>query len=243
LNLPVNQGAASTFLQNDGSGNLSWVAGGGGGSGSSITAGNSSVSVTDTGTNGLVTTTIDGVTVTACDSVGFSIENGKLLESTGPLNVGSLFSVTPDTGDLVTSGTVSCGNLDASGVFTVSNASWIRGTVETLGTKTGATGVVAHSFPLGTIWYHSSISANFTANFTSVPSTNNKSIVFTLILIQGGTAYIPNAVQIDGVAQTINWLNATIPTGNPNKKDLVSFTCLRVSNAWTVFGSLTTYHG
>lgn len=245
LNLPANQGASSTVLTNDGAGNLSWAAAGGGGSGSSITAGDSSVSVTDVGVGslGIVTTTIDGGVVTQCDAGGLAVLNSKYVDLTGPLYVGDFFDVAPGTGNLTTTGGVSCGNLDASGVFTVSNASWIRGTVETLGTKTGATGVVTHAFPTSTIWYHSSIAGNFTANFTSVPSTNNKSIVFTLILIQGGTAYIPTVVQIDGVAQTINWFNATVPTGNANKKDLVSFTCLRVNSAWTVFGSLTTYHG
>jgi plastocyanin len=109
--------------------------------------------------------------------------------------------------------------------------------------KTSATGTVVHDFSTGAIWSHASISANFTANFTNVPTTVNRTIVVTLILLQGAAAYIPNAVQIDGVAQTLNWQGGSAPTGGVNKKEIVSFTLIRseAGPAWTVLGSLTSY--
>ena len=147
----------------------------------------------------------------------------------------------------ITASMVGLGNVDNESKATMFASPTFTGTTtlqqstEVLNTKTGATGVVVHDYSLGAIWYHSSISANFTANFTNVPTTTNRTIVNTMILVQGGTAYIPNAVQIAGSAQTIKWLNGSTPTGNANKVDIVSFTFINVGSTWTVTGSLTTY--
>jgi hypothetical protein len=62
-----------------------------------------------------------------------------------------------------------------------------------------------------------------------------------LVLRQGATPYIPNAVQIDGVAQTINWVEALVPTGNANSIDVITFSLLRVGATWTVLGGYTNY--
>jgi hypothetical protein len=107
--------------------------------------------------------------------------------------------------------------------------------------KTAANGTVTHDYSLGTLFYHSSISANFTANITNVPTTNDRSIVVSIILDQGATAYIPNALQIDGASQTINWVGGSTPTPIANKKELVSFVLVRISSSWTVLGSITTF--
>ena len=114
---------------------------------------------------------------------------------------------------------------------------------EVYAAKTSSTGTVTHDFATGAIWSHASISANFTANFTNVPTTVNRTIVVSLILLQGATPYIPNAVQIDGAAQSINWQGGSAPTGGANKKEIVSFTLIRseAGPAWTVLGSLTSY--
>jgi plastocyanin len=112
---------------------------------------------------------------------------------------------------------------------------------EVLNTKTAATGTVAHDLSTGAIFYHSSISANFTANFTNVPTTNDRTVAVVLVLNQGATARIPSAVQIDSVAQNILWQGGLIPTGTANRVDVVSFTLIRTGSAWTVIGALTTY--
>ena len=114
---------------------------------------------------------------------------------------------------------------------------------EVYAAKTSATGTVVHDFSTGAIWSHASIAANFTANFTIVPTTVNRTIVLSLILLQGATPYIPNAVQIDGAVQTLNWQGGAAPTGGANKKEIVSFTLIRseAGPAWTVLGSLTSY--
>lgn len=121
--------------------------------------------------------------------------------------------------------------------------------VEVFNTKTGATGVVEHDFgvpaPIGqivtSIWYHSSMAGNFTANFTNVPTTNNRLNSIALILIQGATPYLPTAVQIDGTAQTLRWANGIVPTGTASGIDVVNFTLIRENNLWRVIGSKSGY--
>lgn len=125
--------------------------------------------------------------------------------------------------------------------LTLTGTTTLQQTVEVLNNLSGATGVVAHDYSTGAIFNHVSIQGNFTANFTNIPTTNNRTISVVLILNQSGTARIPTAVQIGGVSQTINWQDSSQPAGNPNQIDIVSFTFRRVSDTWTVFGSLTTY--
>ena len=93
----------------------------------------------------------------------------------------------------------------------------------------------------GSIFYHSSISNNFTANITNVPTTNDRAIGVTLVLAQGVTAYMSTALQIDGSAQTIKWVNNSTPAGTASKVDIVGFSLIRTGSAWTVLGQYSTY--
>jgi hypothetical protein len=130
---------------------------------------------------------------------------------------------------------------DSTGVITFQRQAVFQQTSEVLNTKIDATGPVVHDYSTGAIWYHSTPVTNFTANFTNIPTTNNRTISAVLIIDQGVTAYLPTAVQLNGAAQTINWSGATAPTGNASQIDTVSFTFIRISDSWTVIGSLTSY--
>jgi hypothetical protein len=112
---------------------------------------------------------------------------------------------------------------------------------EVLSSLTGATGVVEHDLSNNAIFDHTSISANFTANFTNVPATADRAINAVLVLHQGATPYVPNAVQIDGAAQTINWLESLAPSGTASGLDVITFTLLRVGTTWTVLGGYANY--
>jgi hypothetical protein len=112
---------------------------------------------------------------------------------------------------------------------------------ETVQTKTSATGTVAHDWSLGSIFYHSSITASFTCNVTNLTAVTNKAYTITLLLIQGGTGYYASALQIAGSAQTINWQGGTTPTPTANKKEIQSFTMYYSGSAWTVFGQYTSF--
>jgi hypothetical protein len=169
-------------------------------------------------------------------STNFSIDRVQIAGSDGAVSILSNVSSTSTTsGSLVVAGGVGIGgNLNVGGLTTLAE------TTKVLNTKSSSTGTVTHDFSTGDIWYHDFISGEFTANFTNVPTTDNRIIVCTLILSQGTTARIP-AIQINGLAATINWLGGGSPTGNADKIDIVSFTLIRRPSAWTVLGSLTSY--
>jgi hypothetical protein len=108
-----------------------------------------------------------------------------------------------------------------------------------LNTIVGATGVVTHDISTaGNTFYHTGVVNNFTANFTNVPTTNNRNRTVSLIIAQGNPAWIPSVVQIEGVTQTLNWANGLVPTGNVGNYDIVSFNLIRTNNTWTVVGQL-----
>lgn len=105
----------------------------------------------------------------------------------------------------------------------------------------GATGVVVHNFALGPVFNHTSIAANFTANITNLNLNAGYATNVVLILNQGATPYVPNAVQIAGVAQSINWQGGSAPSGNANKKDIVSFSITNLAGTYTVLGQLVSF--
>jgi hypothetical protein len=117
----------------------------------------------------------------------------------------------------------------------------LQQTSEVLNSKVDATGVVEHDFSSGAIWVHTSIDANFTANFTNIPTTSNRSSSVVLVLVQGATPRVPSTIQINGVTQTVKYQGGTTPTGTANAVDLLSITMLRVGSTWTVLGSITSY--
>jgi hypothetical protein len=151
-------------------------------------------------------------------------------------------STSTTTGALVVTGGVGIGGtLNVGADLSISGLTTLTYTSEKLNTKTSATGTVTHDLSTGSVFYHSSISNNFTANFTNVPTTNDRALGVTLILAQGGTPYMSTALQIDGSAQTIKWVNNITPTGTASKVDIVGFSLIRTGSAWTVLGQYSTY--
>lgn len=123
-------------------------------------------------------------------------------------------------------------NVFAGNVITTGNvAGYIKPTSTNnfLAEKSGATGVVTHNFAVSDVWFHTSPSANFTVDVTNLPNDNANKYTITIMVKQGGTAYIPNALRIDGVSQTIRWLGGSIPTGNATKYEKYTFEIYRTS--------------
>jgi len=125
--------------------------------------------------------------------------------------------------------------------LTVNGPATFQQTADIVQIKAGATGTVVHDVTLGGVFYHTGVAANFTANFTNMPVTNARAILLSLIIVQGTTPYMANAIQIDGAAHTIKWLGGNVPTGNASKIDVVSFSFLRTSNSWTVLAQLSNF--
>jgi len=119
----------------------------------------------------------------------------------------------------------------------------IRGAEEAFVTLTGSTGTVAHDTNLANVFYHTGASANFTANFTNYSNTQEFSKNIAIIVNQGGTGYIPNAVQIGGAAQTIVWQGNSAPTATDNGTDIFSFTILNDGGTYVVLGQMVSFGG
>ena len=107
---------------------------------------------------------------------------------------------------------------------------------EKIENKSFATGTVDHDVSLSSIFYHTLIASSFKPNFNNLPTHNNRSHVVVLLLEQSDPSYFINGLQINGTDQTIKWYGDVVPTPTTNEIDIVSFTILRISNNWKVFG-------
>ena len=112
---------------------------------------------------------------------------------------------------------------------------------EKITTLSAVTGTISFSMSNQGIFYVNNPSGDITANFTSVPTANNRVTTPTVILSQSATPRMVSAVQIDTVAQTINWANGTTPSGTANKQDVFGFSLIRSGSAWKVLGQMSTY--
>jgi hypothetical protein len=152
---------------------------------------------------------------------------------TGTLNVGSSAS------SIIVGGTATTSSF--TGSIQVDGRSTLSSVTEKLVPSVGGTGTVAYDLSVASIFYVNGPAGAITANFTNVPTINNRIITPTVILSQSATARIVSAVQIDTVGQTINWANGTTPTGTANKQDVFGFSLIRSGSAWKVLGQMSTY--
>jgi hypothetical protein len=181
-----------------------------------------------------------GATVIVGSELSPTQTNANLLFS--PNGTGSvLFEVPNNTtrGTFSSTGLTVVGTTSATG-FTV-GTDGINTITEKVVVKTSATGTVVHDYTESQIFWHTGISANFTANFTNVPTTDNRNVNFTLVLVQGGTGRLPSAVQINGSAVTLRWANNLTPTPSVNIIDVASFSLFRVGGVNYCVGNLAPF--
>jgi hypothetical protein len=125
--------------------------------------------------------------------------------------------------------------------LTVTGQLSIAETQELVNTVAAPTSTQSIDWSTGSIFYITGMTTNWTANITNLPLTANRSYVVAFVLIQGGTPYIINALQIAGSATTINWNNATVPTATANRRELVSLVLIYTGVSWVVLGNFTSY--
>jgi hypothetical protein len=178
---------------------------------------------------------VGNITATGTVNASNFVGNGSQLTS-----IATAVSVTANAQPNITS-IGSLIGLTVSGNATINGWLTLQESTEVLNTKAGSNGIVIHDLSTGSTFYHTVPISSFTANFTNVPTTENRTIVVALLIVQGATPYIPATVQIDGVAQVIRWSNSTAPTGTASKTDIIAFTLLRVSGGWNVYGQYSNY--
>ena len=171
--------------------------------------------------------------VTATGNVtGGNLITGAQVVATGNVTGGNLVT----SADVTTATVTATGNISVGGILLAD-----IGTHEKFGSLSSATGTVTHDCSNGHIFYHTSPSADFTANFTNLNLGTTYATTTTLVMIQGATARIANAVQIGGSAQTINWQGGSEPTGTNNGIDVITFSILNNSGTYTVLGQLVDF--
>jgi hypothetical protein len=171
--------------------------------------------------------------VNGSGSMSVGVEGSVFIGTAKPSNDGGVTTAYP--GWLV----VQNGAKFGAGIDTLGATLIGGGVFEKYQSKADATGVVEHDCSAGHIFYHTSPDANWTANFTNASFTSNYATTFTLVISQGGTGYYPNAVQIGGSSQTINWQGNVTPTPSTNRVDVVTFSVLYNGSSYVVLGQMT----
>ena len=236
------------------------------GSGISITTDQNTdtLTITATGGGGGLSNVVEDTTPQLggdldCQGFNITMDNGIISTSAGNLQLSSFNYVTIDsandgqieigrssgTGDVIIGKESNGTSVSFEGVASFDEQVLMyKGAEEKYSALTGATGTVAHDCANGKMFYHTTPAADFTANITNLNLNQFKfSTSIGIVITQGGTAYIPNAVQIGGAAQTIIWQGNSTPTGTANGTDAVSFTIMRDGSTYIVLGQLTSFGG
>ena len=93
----------------------------------------------------------------------------------------------------------------------------------------------------GAIHYLTSIPSNLTVNITNLPTTANRNYVVSIYLVQGGTPYFINTLQIAGSAITIKWAGGSAPTATASRVEVQTFSLFYSGAAWTALSQLSSF--
>jgi hypothetical protein len=93
----------------------------------------------------------------------------------------------------------------------------------------------------GAIHYLTSIPSNLTVNITNLPTTANRNYVISVYLVQGGTPYFINTLQIAGSATTIKWAGGSAPTATASRVEVQTFSLFYSGAAWTALSQLSSF--
>ena len=193
-----------------------------------------------------------GATQTTLVTIGSGSNNvdfpsGTAVDFTGVTITGTSFLTTVAFADLTSTpttlggyGITDAANTSTETTFT-KDVHFDRGVEEKFQTLTGQSGVVIHNWNDGHVFYHTTPAGDITANFTNVNLTAEYATNVTIIINQGATPYEVTAVQIAGVAQTINWQGGSAPTGTANGIDSFSFTILNDGGSYVVLGQMVDF--
>ena len=268
-NLIITGGVNGYVLGTNGAGNLSWVAQGGAGNGNPGGA-TGQIQFNDlnlfAGNAGFTFDKVSG----DVDIPGNLVVVGNIDSSAGNLNIvgnidssagifngdgGGLSNVTADTVSVAAQPNItSVGTLtsvNVSGNATIDGTIFVYEAIENVSLIGAQSGTYNYDLLNGAIQYATAdATANVTLNFrgSSLVSLdtmlgNGQSIIGTYIMTTGTNAYGIAGVQIDGVAQVIDWAGGGAPAYLSNTKQSYTFTCIKTSTVptYTVFGSMTRY--
>jgi hypothetical protein len=157
--------------------------------------------------------------------------------STGPLGTGP-------TGNTGPTGTIpsSVADFTVTGTLNVTGITSVQELQETVNTVSAPASPQSFNWTTGSVFYVSSMSANFTANITNLPTTANRIYVITFILVQGVTPYFINALQVAGSSVSIRWSGGTAPTATGSRQEFETIALYYSGSAWTAYGQYSSYN-
>ena len=116
------------------------------------------------------------------------------------------------------------GTMDPGSIYH-NRATYVRwkSTSQLVSNFTNPSGTVDVDFLVSDTHYFYQPTGALTVNFTGIPEAGSRMTNMRIYIAQSTTAYIPTAVQVNGVAQTIEWQNGVVPTGTATNIDFVQF--------------------
>ena len=219
------------------------------GSGISITTDQNTDTLTITATGGGLANLVDDTTPQLGGTLDLNLNS---ITSEGNISIQTVTNPYPiDIGtSSVTGSAVNIGSQALNTPVNISgesnfgaHATFDRGVHERFYTITGATGTVTHNCWWGHVWYHTGVAADFTANITNLGLEQEDATNVAIVINQGNTGYIPNAIEIAGVAQTITWNGNSTPSATDNGIDTFSFTIMNRGGTYIVLGQMVSFGG
>jgi hypothetical protein len=173
-----------------------------------------------------------------------SLSYGGLLGPTG-----ASFTVSPTTsGNLVYANGTSSSAASTSNVFfnvgsnrlDITSALSIQEVQETVIAAVPTTPYTI-DWTLGAIHYLTTIPSNLTVNITNLPTTANRNYVVSIYLVQGGTPYYVNALNIAGTSNTIRWAGGSAPSPTASRVEIQTFSLYYSGSTWTSLSQLSSF--
>jgi len=230
-NVTITGGSPNYVLLTDGSGNLTW-----GTTNASPGGSNTSIQFNSLGT--------------FAGNSNFTFNN-----TTGNVNIPGSLNVTTNAnilGNIIGNSNLSISNNTTTANLTISTLTKIKSSFETVtidttpATSTTNFDFLTQSVILNTGTANANVTLNVRGN--SAISTNSilaigQSVTVTYVMTTTSTPYGITALTIDGIAETIRWVNGIVPSQGANSTNSYTFTVIKTAATPTyrVLGSLTRY--
>jgi outer membrane biosynthesis protein TonB len=137
------------------------------------------------------------------------------------------------------------GSLNLLNNININGITNLGSTLEHIVSLDNPTTEYTHDFSVGSIIYITGATSNISIDIINVPfSLENKGIGLTVMIHQGVSAYMVDSISINTNLigpVSIMWSDGSIPNGNPNSIDILSFSIIKVNGVWMIFGQLTTF--
>jgi hypothetical protein len=160
--------------------------------------------------------------VTLTDATSGSISSIRVASTELTFNPGT---------NTFTTGNINSSNLNVTGIGTITTLiptqTRIQSAAEKLVRVNGNSVDINFTTSGSNIGLCTNPTGNITLNVTGIPtdsSFDNHSLLFSVVVIQTGTARTCNAVTLNGVSRTIKWPSGTVGSGTTNSYDIFNFT-------------------